>query len=442
MKPHRKGCALGIVLASLALPALAWNSVGLHNHRKITIDAITREGTSVTAGNYPDIHKFYGGGDLYGDTIVDGSGTEASHKDLVWNEEKQKWEEKETWFGRTKRWKDMALEEYKERKYVGSVNTCYHHLGYVLHLEQDNFVPAHEAVLYHGWCDNDEFEWQAESVHQQEGFSYAMAGDARVYDTFSDADSRDWTYFRRDSQAPGDDDDRDEAATDANDATERDGPDGAYEVTNTWGTYGKGHWDDNLIPGNNNGGLDGGPYSYHDDDGDWFDDDVNQDAREFMIRRQLGKALVETENVLKAFSEWLPPIVYDLDVNNVYIGGATTSREIAFTIEENRKPKVKVKVMMDGTNAITDTNGKTWDGSANSEITLDSTPTSDKTVLPYKSRVTVTWDPSQAAWLTSGLHSISVSAKDENNRWSDEIEIEVFVDKKGGTGGSSTEKDK
>ena len=55
---------------------------------------------------------------------------------------------------------------------------------------------------------------------------------------------RKWKYWLADNE---DDDDGDETTADANDASQRDGPN-SYNLLSTWGTYGKGKWPNDLNP--------------------------------------------------------------------------------------------------------------------------------------------------------------------------------------------------
>lgn len=412
----------GIGLGALA--AIGWNSVGGENHRKLTIDAVT--GGEISATEYPDIHKFYGGGNWYDDTITDGSGTEASHNFTYKNSEGNEVTVAH-WDITPGYWTEKAEEKYKTRNYMDDgEDSCYYLLGYELHIKQDTSVPAHEFKLYHSGFDQDEFEYQADPF--QEGtFNYNLSMPAGYpgYEgkfkyqatTLTDSDylfipQAYRSYFIKDASTgiyyyytpyflsdSNDDDDNTETTSDANDSSADDGPTSEYpDARKIWGTYGLGCWEidatqSNIIPGKNDGGgwESNSYYEGHDDAGDWFDNSGNQEYKDYMMTSRLKKARDESITVMKAFSNSLPPIVYSLDVSY----DTTTETVIfSFVIEENRTPDVKVtaEILIKNeetdttalqTHAIVDVDSNTW---TEKTVTLVKTDDAVKTVLPYRSK--------------------------------------------------------
>jgi len=430
---------IAVLLVLVVVNCWGWSSWQRYNHRQITIDAITRQGSTITREEYPDIHKFYGNGDLYGLTIVNGSATEASHNQYITGAERH------TWFGDQSRWEAAALAEYKALSFAA----CYNHLGYALHLKQDMFVPAHLTICYHGYPGSDELEWLARTNHGYE------TGSTGAWDKYVAADNHAWNYWLDDDT---DDDDNNEDVADANDGTVVDGPDfpsDAWDIGHIWGTYGMGHWPDNTIPGMNHGGMESTtPNTGHDGVGDWFDETNTTADRLQMIHRLLQATLADTEEALKAYSISLPCVTYGAQLLREIWGGAgyrTTDKlglkdtriHISFWVEDNRKPNVNLKIQWSGNGRngyVTDVDGVTYDGGNDSARVLSATDNGDTSCLPFRRRFDIIWNPMSDANLQSGRgYQMSISAKDFDNHWSDVATINFDVDKKE-TGGKVQKK--
>lgn len=119
--------------------ALAWWSIsptliyGTTTHQQLFINALN----GIPSSEYPDIYMSYLNG-----LLEAGSNSEAAHytADVTMPADTQ------YWYGNEQQWRDRAVTEYT----AWDITDAYTHIGYVLHLRQDSFVPAHNKVIPHG----------------------------------------------------------------------------------------------------------------------------------------------------------------------------------------------------------------------------------------------------------------------------------------------------
>ena len=405
--------ALSIILAVTgSIYGWAAKPAPADTHWDITKDVV--KVANVPLASYPDLHKFV-------KQLCKGSNTETHN--IPDNFATQWWAPNpKVWFtaGVTGDGKEGALSKYKKK----SFKDAYLRIGYELHLVQDEVVPAHIKYCHHGALPYlvDDMEWWAIALH-----SYATTTTPWTYTFRHLGGVSTFNYWLDDTQ---DDDDGDDiGAGDANDETNaagviiKDGPT-KWGVPNTnWGTYGQPRFMTigRIIPVRRL--LESVPGR---DMGIDYYGDVSGNIS--VTYEQLKKAFDATLKRVKERSEDLPPLVYDGSVDKKKIGKGMASHKITFTVEENRKAKVRLEIKLDG-NFIKDTSGTTWNGRAAATKTLSSTAVSDKTVLPFRNKdLTITWNPSAAAWLSTGNHIITVRAKDKDGHWSKKITIDVIVD--------------
>jgi hypothetical protein len=121
----------------IARVSQAWNSCWTYTHEKIADEAIN----AITESEYADIHKF-------AEELRDGSETESSHNPPGDDYHFQVWSPTSSlWWNRQDDDGKGALLWYNEY----NVHQAYLRIGYILHLKQDKYVPAHMAVCAHGY---------------------------------------------------------------------------------------------------------------------------------------------------------------------------------------------------------------------------------------------------------------------------------------------------
>ena len=367
-----------LILLFLIFPltVYAWTSIGDENHRRITNDAINDLGIY----DYPDLDMYRG---MYGGNgVVEGSATEGSHTDPETGIE--------YWEGPYEYWKSQATNNYK----ASNFRNAYDYFGYYLHLRQDIFVPAHIKKcahwVRHHWTDR--LESFADSNHVYSPGTISSWGGY-------DKKGHYWEYWLDDNE---DDDDGDETTADVNDSSQRDGPN-SYNLLSTWGTYGKGKWPNDLIPGNDKGK-------------DWYTGDGNS---AFIAYEQLYKAYSDTKAKLKEFSESLPPLLKDLDITSSLNCNTQSDFQISFKILENRKKTVKIFMTVDGEAIISPEygTGKSFDLFSGTD-------------LPWEGAYSVTWDRKLAngEYPSDGEHTLYVSVEDEDGNVSEVAQHQFRID--------------
>lgn len=376
MNGNKRACFTLLILF-LVYPAVvqAWNSIGMNNHRQITADAIDDLGFN----NYPDL-DMYRGTYLIGDGVVEGSADESSHVDPR--------TDIKYWEGPSQYWKDQANINYNAFNFTAA----YDFFGYYLHLMQDSFVPPHQKkcahfILSRFWRHlSDDFENYANNNHQ---YSSSTNTDWGNYDNYGHY----WRLWLSDEE---DDDDGDESTYDPNDSTIVDGPND-YNLTSTWGTYGEGTWPNDTIPGN-------------DDGDDWFDG--NNGSSYLIAHEQLYQAYSAVKSEVKTFSESLPPLIKNLDIQpSASISpliDLNNGSQISFQILENRKNTVKIFITVDSPAgpSIIDSSyrtGKSFILSAGAN-------------LPWEGSYSISWDGTleDGTYPSDGEHTLYVQIEDED----------------------------
>lgn len=408
MKFRRSILTVGMLVLSMTVPfANAWFSSGSYTHEKITDDAIN----AISGADYPDIHRF-------AEQLRDGSEIEDSH-DILNDGIRGK-----LWAGDPKKWWEEIGQETGRKGVIPwyseyNFGTAYEELGYMLHLLQDQDVPAHITYCAHGYSGYwmDDLEWY---VWGPTHFGYETTTTPW---TFTDSKGSNWCYWLDNAM---DDDDEDNQSPDPDDETGGgatlivDGPSDVYYVANTaWGTYGYGDYSLSFdpLPGKNEGK-------------DYFD----QYPKEAIGKEQLKKSYNKSFDEMKARSEQLPPLVPDDDTH----GKPTLSRkifgpnkpvDISFVVMENRKETVFVSILA-GADPIKDTAGKVWDGGAEATHNLSE----DKTVgaLPWKDTISLSWKGdlgSDNKKLADGEHTVTIKVTDQDGNTSEERTLTVKYDK-------------
>lgn len=170
---------VAVVLITGARMAEAWWSRGifrLSTHERITRDSIQE----INEGEYPDLYRFV-------NNLKDGSHDEdrfgvPPHNPPGDGRDYVEWGgDSDAWF------KHGTLISYMAYGFPDA----YKQLGYAIHLKQDEQVPAHETVCYHGGITRqDELEAYASRHH-----GYAGGDTLRV---FTDKKGYEWYYWLSD----------------------------------------------------------------------------------------------------------------------------------------------------------------------------------------------------------------------------------------------------
>ncbi len=316
-------------------------------HKRLTKSAIAQ----ISKTEYADVHFFQ-------DILIEQANNEDAHK--VGNAN--------LWAPPAKSWTDLRNARYK----ANGFQEAYKYLGWQIHLVEDAQVPAHIKQCNHGnrglLVDPDEMEWYTMTHHTEVPHGLS---DTEWFG--NDAEGHRWSYWLSDGE---DDDSQNEKLGDDtwtwidpndhskgtkpyNDATTPDGP-AEWGIHSTWGTYGKGHYPENIIPGNNHGGKDSEPFKpftgIHDDDGDWFEERPRKD----IVEDQLFKARETTIKFLQEASDAFPPLVRFFNVAGKKVTkgkktfvcvGPNKKSEITFQVYENRSQEVGVHLWLQETGA-------------------------------------------------------------------------------------------
>lgn len=365
----------------------------------------------------PDLRRF-------AEKLRDGSETEASHDILNDGINGQLWAGSPgTWWNATESAnRKGVLPWYKEYKFGNAYNI----IGYMLHLYQDQDVPAHITFCAHGYWmgpvlkidDLENYVWGA-AHYRHDATTFATPW------VFMDNKNHAWSYWLDDSM---DDDDGDNLNPDPNDENDAagmpivDGRDLYFLGRCNWGTYGYGDYVFSFDP------LPGKDEGY-----DFFGEYPNDN----IANEQLTKSYALTLDQMKARSEALPPLVPDDATHgqpsiSAKIFGPNTPVDISFVAMENRQKTVFVSILA-GTVAVKDTAGKVWDGgsSATNNLAYDG----NATALPWKDTIARSWKGELGfGQLDDGNHTIKMKVKDQDENDSEERIRTVKYDKTKPTG--------
>ncbi|MBI5623377.1 MAG: hypothetical protein HY924_06350, partial [Elusimicrobia bacterium] len=139
----------------------AWNSVGYYTHEALAHDGLY----SLPTNDYPDLIKFEA-------ALKDGSESEAGHPGGAFSDEIGG-DVAAIWTGNSDLLPGGVLKNFSEKSFV----EAYTNIGRIVHLTQDQAVPAHAANIAHSWLHWDDFETYADDhylVHRINGYSYAF----------------------------------------------------------------------------------------------------------------------------------------------------------------------------------------------------------------------------------------------------------------------------
>jgi hypothetical protein len=406
-------CIVGGLLLVCPREVGAWASVGDYTHDKLTDDAINE----IPAADYPDLRRFT-------EKLRDGSETEESHNILNDAINGQLWAgDPETWWNDTESAsRKGVLPWYKEYNFGNAYNI----LGYMLHLYQDQDVPAHITFCLHGYWmgpvlkidDLENYAWQAAN-YRHDASTFASPW------TFTDNKGYTWSYWLDDSMDDDDGDNLNPDPSDENDAAGNpidDGLDLFYRGRHDWGTYGYGDYVFSLdtVPGKDEG------YDY-------FTEKPNAN----IANEQLTKSYVLTLDQMKARSNALPPLIPDDATHgqpsiSATIFGPNKPVDVSFVAMENRKKTVLVSILA-GTSAIKAVSGTVLDGGATSGYDLVSDPS--LTALPWHGTISVSWKGDLGTGeLVDGNYTVKMKVKDHDGHDSEERTRPVKYDKTKPTG--------
>jgi hypothetical protein len=301
---------LKIFIASLLLSpsALAFYSkdhipldgFGHDNH-----ELLTRRSINNLITICPDVNS-------YSTPIIDGASTEGlfgigAHKSVD--------NSVSYWRGNESLWESNVIKEYLSFNFLNA----YKRLGYVAHLTQDIFVPAHQKTVFHGlpvkyisapggnelnpptvFSHSDRFEVLA-SQSDNDQIPPSASIEQAVLDPEKNCMSKFWL---------SDNDDSD------------------LEVGG-WGSYGRSVTELCDLPDTASGE-------------DWFADPKYSSLVIYgqrVVDGQLYLARMATESTLERISKQLPPLVRNLQVTGC-TAGVTSGVSISFDILENRTPDI------------------------------------------------------------------------------------------------------
>ncbi|MDQ7774178.1 MAG: IPT/TIG domain-containing protein [Elusimicrobiales bacterium] len=393
----------------MAVSAKAWNSKPIppysSTHWQISNDAIQ----SLSPLAYPDVTKFIA-------QLSDGANTESHTTGLYTSQLDNSLNG-----GKVKTWWDEGLDNPLARNPDNAVyhyktlnlSGAYSYIGQMLHLIQDQGVPAHAANIRHGYVEFSRIK--LDNMELTTGIHY----------TYSNVPAADTAlpYF-------------------------------AYQdlQTNTRGQLSywidpitsRQYWNQNM----NAPGLDAdatfGPFGFYGGDSAQDLYDYGVQPAPAILNRQTGKTLAHTQGALTTASKLLPPIVYGMDILGEPAGIPVISEKyytpIEFTITENRVGDLGgVKVVVEGLGSIVTkepavlsisatesqsgsseyselTGNITWDAVP---VSLFATSDTNLTVLPFKAKIRLSWKADELfANVPDGDYRICAGAKDADGNFS------------------------
>ena len=409
-REHARIC-IGAILAclTLATSAKAWNSVPMppyaSTHWQISNDAIQ----SLSPLIYPDLTRFI-------TQLSDGANTESHTTGLYTSllDNSLNGGKVKTWWDEgldnpLARNPDNAVSHYK----VLDFSKTYSYIGKMLHLIQDQGVPAHAANIRHGYWRfgllvTDNMEW--------------AAGTHYVYNAVATTDTALPYFAYQDLQK----DTRGQLSYWIDPVTSRQ------------------YWNQNVDAPGVDADATFGPFGVYGEDllKDLYDYGVQPAPA--ILNRQTGKTLAYTQGALITASKLLPPIVYGMDIlgdpAEVPVISEKYYTPIEFAITENRVGDLKgVKVFVEGVGAIVTrepailsiSGSESQSGSSEyseltGNITWDAVPVSlfptsntNLTVLPFKAKVRLSWKADELfSNVPDGDYRLCAGAKDNDGNFS------------------------
>lgn len=404
--------------------SIAWIGVDTGfsgTHGKITQDAIHSD--DINSDEYPDLYRFY-------DDLVSGSNFESHNVPgdrinyQVWAPVPDLW-----WSSREKNLTNIT-DNYDNMEF----NAAYTRIGYMLHLYQDEFSPAHEKVCAHGYKNifrargTDDLEmlvWGRWSM-----FYYGYIS-SKVNYTFTNRHGT-WQYWlsdQEDDDIGGINNQGDNLPDDP--ILEKGIVDGPIGDTlkdpdkdnwglgnDNWGTYGYGGYLTYVdpLPGRDNGE-------------DFFNEHPNPELPKY----KLWQALNKTKEKLIWASKHLPPIIEKRPTISPMIFGPNSDPVmINFTVVENRTRNVFLYL------SVMDVPIRSFAGlplNGGSDSVMELYTTKDKKKLPYTRNICIYWKGDLVnGTLDDGEHILRIQVIDGDNIGSTAYYIRFRYDKTSPTG--------
>ena len=321
----------------------AWDSFGTLTHRQMTTDAIP----SLSSSDYPDIAMYsanlinYSADETYshgGNYLANGGNPLTL-------------------------WRDKVLPQYKKGDYADA----YDYIGSILHLVQDQGVPAHafdiQHVSYWAWGglrSGDDLEKYADDAGRYSHETILpKSGDDQIA-FYADMISRTMDVVNTNAVSP---------------------PTGE-----NWSDYWQaGNYGNRRFP--------------YDRDVNWY---VIQ--HDNFARNRITESINYVAGNMAAASKKLPPLVKDLKISSgcgsVPVINKQTGVQVSFKILENRMKTVKIFMTLDGEAIISPEygTGKSYELSSGSD-------------LPWESTYTISWDGKLASgqYPSDGEHTLYVT---------------------------------
>ena len=408
-RTRRRTARIGLALLTLGLQAatvLAWESA---SHTQLSADAYALLSPQ---GQTPDIVKFsrqfIGNSSGYWAEIAAHGGPNAFDP-LVLTRDGGPFDD----------WIDQIVSDYKS----GDFQKTYTEVGSLVHLAEDQNVPAHAANISHGFPWPDNFEVQADDSGAPIFAGWYTSG-AIATPTISQMPELLISYEGLVSTNRG-----------LNTST--------YLIPGTTSSYwvnGAGSYV-GLIDVGTDGSYGGFSLSCSDPNTctvfwgqDVFDDSADT-LSPHIVLRQATSARSYTAGLLNAISGRLPPFASQLTIGGAGLGGAPpvinaqSGTDVSFFVTENRTQDMTatVSVQETGDRILTDAasigldgqicgqpNGQTWN---QNHFTLCTTDSSDLTQLPLAAQLHLTWKGTVAGGgsLKDGTYTLCVTVTDGDN---------------------------
>ena len=331
-----------------------WSASNIFNstHHNITDDSINLPGA-----NYPDVTTKFSG-DISDWTSGTTDDVRAHAGDALANG------------GPIGQWWYNAQKQYKEGNFAAGDWSAYYYVGLMMHLIEDQAVPAHAYNIPHGTLGHmDNLEELVFTNYHPNITGIVLANSPTS------------NYYAMQ----------------------------VYTLNATSDNYWRQYWNAGAYGGQN--GTDEFPTW-------WLYAGENERN---ITRRLLGQAVGYTAGSLMSVSENLPPLVKDLQItsssncNNVPTIGKQTSAQISFKILENRKKTVKIFITVDGEAIISSEygTGKSFDLSSGSD-------------LPWEDTYTISWDGKLASgqYPSDGEHTLYVTQCEVTSHFCEKISLD------------------
>ncbi|MFH0875828.1 MAG: hypothetical protein V1859_07865, partial [archaeon] len=352
---------IGVVLIVLLTTSVFawWSATVLFNstHHKLTDSA-----RNILDTTYPDVTTKFGG-DVSNWTSGSTDDTRAHEGNSLANG------------GPIGDWWDKAQEEYKKGNFASGDWSAYYYVGLMMHLIEDQGVPAHAYDIPHGTLGH------MDNMEQLAYYNYVpnITGIVNANSPISNYSSMQ-----------------------------------SYTLSATSNNYWRQYWNQGNYGWEN--GTDVFPTTW---------ESAGESERN-LTRQLLGMAVGYTAGALVAVSKSLPPLIKDLTISGSPSDSpginTQTGNQISFMISENRKPNVKIFITVDspsGQPIISSEygTGKSFDLSSGTD-------------LPYEGTHSVNWDGKLAngQYPSDGQHTLYVRVQDDDGNMSEDTLHPFIID--------------